>query len=228
MEEEEVIDISELLMLLWHHALQIIAVGFVAAVVSLLVCTFALTPRYQASVELIVNTRQDTSGRVTNDDINSAKSMVNTYAIVIKSNTVLNMVIDKLGLDMTYDQLNKTIGVTSVNSTQIMQITVENEDPVLAGKIARTISEIAPETVVEKVEAGSCKVVSDVSINSSPVFPQTKKYTLLAALLGCFAACGVILLQHLLHNYIVDDEDIQKNLGLPVLGMIPEIGDGKC
>lgn len=44
--EEEVIDLSELLRLLWSHVLQIVAVGLVAAVISFLVCTFALTPRY--------------------------------------------------------------------------------------------------------------------------------------------------------------------------------------
>ena len=45
--EEEVIDLSELLRLLWSHVLQIVAVGLVAAVISFLVCTFALTPRYR-------------------------------------------------------------------------------------------------------------------------------------------------------------------------------------
>lgn len=44
--EEEVIDLSELLRLLWSHVLQIVAVGLVAAVISFLVCTYALTPRY--------------------------------------------------------------------------------------------------------------------------------------------------------------------------------------
>ena len=33
--EEEVIDLSELLRLLWSHVLQIVAVGLVAAVISL-------------------------------------------------------------------------------------------------------------------------------------------------------------------------------------------------
>ena len=36
-------------------------------------------------------------------------------------------------------------------------------------------------------------------------------------------ACGVLVLAHLLHDTVVDDEDIQKKLGLPVLGLIPEV-----
>lgn len=181
--EEEVIDLSELLRLLWSHVLQIVAVGLVAAVISFLVCTFALTPRYQASVNMIVNTRQDSTTTVSTDNI--------------------------------------TVG--SVNSTQIMAITVTNENPGLAGKIAQTIAEVAPDVIVEKVEAGSCKAVSDVEIDTTPVYPQTKKTMLLCALAGMVAACALLVVNHLLHNYIVDDEDVQKKLDLPVLGFIPEV-----
>ena len=135
--EEEVIDLSELLRLLWSHVLQIVAVGLVAAVISFLVCTFALTPRYQASVNMIVNTRQDNTTTMSTDNITSAKNMIDTYAVIIKSNLVLNDVIQRMGLDMTYSQLADSITVGSVNSTQIMAITVTNENPGLAGKIAR-------------------------------------------------------------------------------------------
>ena len=219
--EEEVIDLSELLRLLWSHVLQIVAVGLVAAVISFLVCTFALTPRYQASVNMIVNTRQDSTTTVSTDNITSAKNMIDTYAVIIKSNLVLNDVIQRLGLDITYSQLADSITVGSVNSTQIMAITVTNENPGLAGKIAQTIAEVAPDVIVEKV--GSCKAVSDVEIGTTPVYPQTKKTTLLCALAGMVAACALLVVNHLLHNYIVDDEDVQKKLDLPVLGFIPEV-----
>ena len=222
-EREEVIDLLEVLRLLWSRALQIVAVGLAAAVIGFLVCTFALTPRYQASVNMIVNTRKDNTTTVSNDNITSARNMIDTYAVIIKSNIVLNDVIQRLGLNMTYSELKDSITVGSVNSTQIMEITVTNEDYDLAGKIAQTIAEVAPDVIVEKVEAGSCKAVSDVEINMTPVYPQTKKVTLLCALLGMMAVCGVVVLDYLLHNYIVGDEDVQKKLDLPVLGLIPEV-----
>ena len=149
--------------------------------------------------------------------------MIDTYAVIIKSNLVLNDVIQRMGLDMTYSQLADSITVGSVNSTQIMAITVTNENPGLAGKIAQTIAEVAPDVIVEKVEAGSCKAVSDVEIGTTPVYPQTRKTMLLCALAGMVAACALLVVNHLLHNYIVDDEDVQKKLDLPVLGFIPEV-----
>ena len=87
------IDLLELARLLWSHALQIAAAGIAAAVICLLVCTFVLTPRYQASVNLIVNSRQDGNASITSDNINSARNLIDTYAVIIKSNIVLNDVI---------------------------------------------------------------------------------------------------------------------------------------
>lgn len=223
MEDEETIDLMELARLLWAHIVQIVAAAVAAALICLLVCMFVLTPKYQASINMIVNTRQDSFSTFTSDNFNSAKNLISTYAVIIKGNTVLNEVIDKLDLDMTYTELYDMVEVTSVDSTQIMQITVTDTDAERAGEIAQTISEIVPEVLVEKVGAGSCKTVSDVSINPNKVFPQTKKYVVMAGLLGAVLVCGILVLAHLLHDTVVDDEDVQKKLGLPVLGLIPEV-----
>ena len=223
MEDEETIDLMELARLLWAHAVQIVAAAVAAALICLLVCMFALTPKYQASINMIVNTRQDTTTTFTSDNFNSAKNLISTYAVIIKSNTVLNEVIDTLDLDMTYGQLYSMVSVASVDDTQIMKVAVTDTDAKRAGEIAQTIADIVPDVLVEKVEAGSCKTVSDVSVNPNKVFPQTKKYVVMAGLLGAVAVCGVLVLAHLLHDTIVDDEDVQKKLGLPMLGLIPEV-----
>lgn len=223
MEDEETIDLMEIARLLWAHIVQIVAAAVAAALICLLVCMFALTPKYQASINMIVNTRQDTTTTFTSDNFNSAKNLISTYAVIIKSNTVLNEVIDTLDLDMTYGQLYGMVNVTGVDDTQIMKVAVTDTDAKRAGEIVETIADIVPDVLVEKVEAGSCKTVSDVSVNPNKVFPQTKKYVVMAGLLGAVVVCGVLVLAHLLHDTIVDDEDVQKKLGLPMLGLIPEV-----
>lgn len=223
MEDEETIDLMEIARLLWAHIVQIVAAAVAAALICLLVCMFALTPKYQASINMIVNTRQDTTTTFTSDNFNSAKNLISTYAVIIKSNTVLNEVIDTLDLDMTYGQLYGMVSVTSVDDTQIMKVAVTDTDAERAGEIAQTISEIVPDVLVEKVEAGSCKTVSDVIIDPNKVFPQTKKYVVLAGVLGAVVVCGILVLAHLLHDTIVDDEDVQNKLGLPMLSLIPEV-----
>ena len=145
---------------------------------------YLITPQYEASVNMIVNTKQENTSAVSNDNITSAKNLVSTYAIIIKSNTVLNQVIDNLGLDMDYDTLQKKVTVTAVNDTQVMRVAVKDPDPYLAARIVRSISRVSPDVIVDSVEAGSCKVISQVDEPKAPVSPSITKNTSVAALLG--------------------------------------------
>jgi capsular polysaccharide biosynthesis protein len=112
--------------------------------------------------------------------------MVNTYAIIIKSNTVLNEVIDTLQLNMKYKTLAEKITVGAVDATQVMRVSVQDADPALAKQIVEQIAAIAPERIVEAVEAGSCKVISDVEAGEEPVSPSLKKYIAVCALAPLF------------------------------------------
>ena len=108
-----------------------------------------------------------------------------------------------------------------------MKVAVKDPDPELARKIVKEIAKISPEEIVDSVEAGSCKVVSQVRVPTDPVSPSLKKNVVIAAAAGFVLVVAIILLKSFLENYIVDDDDVQKYLGLPVLGVIPEIEEGK-
>lgn len=227
-EQDDEIDLLELFSILKAHIVLIIVVTVIAAVAGFMVTEYAITPQYEASVNMIVNTRTDVTATVSNDSINSAKSLVSTYAIIIKSNTVLNQVIANLKLqDMNYDTLAAKVSVEAIDDTQVMKVAVKDPDPELARKIVKEIAKISPEEIVDSVEAGSCKVVSQVRVPADPVSPSLKKNVVIAAAAGFVLVVAIVLLKNFLANYIVDDDDIQKYLGLPVLGVIPEIEEGK-
>ena len=108
-EENEVIDLTEILSAVRQHLLELIFVTLVAALVGFTASKFLMNPKYDSSALMIVNTRQDVNANVTSDQINSATKLVSTYSIIIKSDTVLQQVIDNLGLNLTYAKLNKRV-----------------------------------------------------------------------------------------------------------------------
>lgn len=222
-EQYEEIDLREIFALLKANLVYILLVTLAFAIVGFIGTKFLITPQYESSVNMIVNTKQENSATVSNDNITSAKNLVDTYAIIIKSNTVLNEVIDELNLDIDYDALTEKISVEAVNSTQIMKISVTDPDPNVAADIVRSIAKISPDEIVDAVEAGSCKVISQVETTDEPVSPSVLKNTALAAIIGLVLIVAAIILKDFLSNYIVDDDDVQKYLGLPVLGVIPEV-----
>lgn len=221
-------DLADLLQNIRRHIVLLISVTLLFGVCGYVGTKTLIVPQYEAAVTMIVNTRQDSSKTVTNDNITSAQNLVSTYSVIIKSNTVLDQVNDTLGLNLSYREMNKTVTVSAVNDTQIMRIAARNPDRSVAIKIVEQIAEIAPDVIVDTVEAGSCKVISKVMADETPVYPNTLKNTLLFMVIGAVQglAFEIIRLSTRSKN-IVDDEDAQKYLGLPVLGVIPELEKGK-
>ena len=220
-EENEVIDLT-----VRQHLLELIFVTLAAALVGFMASKFLMTPKYDSSALMIVNTRQDVNANVTSDQINSATKLVSTYSIIIKSDTVLQQVIDNLGLNLTYAQLNKRVTVAAVDDTQVMKITVQSDSPEWARQVCEQIITVAPDVIKEAVEAGSVKVISNPSLATEPVSPNIMKNTMLAAAVGFVLVIGIIVLQVLLDNKINTEEDVTKYLDMTVLGVIPQYDQG--
>lgn len=225
-EENEVIDLTEILSAVRQHLLELIFVTLVAALVGFTASKFLMNPKYDSSALMIVNTRQDVNANVTSDQINSATKLVSTYSIIIKSDTVLQQVIDNLGLNLTYAKLNKRVTVAAVDDTQVMKITVQSDSPEWARQVCEQIITVAPDVIKEAVEAGSVKVISNASLATEPVSPNIMKNTMLAAAVGFVLVIGIIVLQVLLDNKINTEEDVTKYLDMTVLGVIPQYNQG--
>ena len=222
-EQEYDFSVLELLMALKEKAVAIAAVGLVCALLGYLGSAFLIPHKYEASIDMIVNTKTELTVGITNDNIASAQSLVDTYAIIIKSNKVLNQVIDDLKLGYSYQELYEKVHVDAINNTQVMKIAVQETDPELAKEIAETIALVAPDIIVDAVEAGSCKVISQVECSEDPVSPNVLFNTAVLCFLGLLVSVGVVVLKELLQDSIADEQDVQRKLGLPVLSVIPSV-----
>lgn len=221
-DDYDTIDLLEVLEVVRQHILVILLVTVVAAAAGFGVSKFVLIPQYEASALMIVNTRQDVTANVTSDQINSATKLVSTYSIIIKSDTVLQQVINNLGLSLTYGQLKERVTVSAVDDTQVMQITVRSDNPEWARQVCEQITAISPDVILESVEAGSVKLISQPSVAPDPVSPNVLKNTAIAAILGLVASIGIVVLRELLDNKIKTEDDVRKYLDLPVVGVIPD------
>ena len=224
-EQELTLDLRDIFLLIKKHWLVMIAAAVLFAAVGGLCTKFLITPQYQASATLIVNSREDQTGQayITNDQITSATKLVNTYSVILTSDTVLEKTIADLGLDMTYQQLVKKVSISSVDDTQVMKITVRDADPKLAQEITASIVEQAPGMIIQTVKAGSVEVISQAKAGQNPVSPSLKKNVAIAGAIGFLLCFAVIFIRHLLNNKFMTESDITNRLGLTVLGVIPSV-----
>lgn len=215
------INLLQLLKKLLVNAKYIILVTCVFGALGFFGSKMFMKPVYQAGAKMIVNTRKDQSQNITNDNINSARNLVETYAVILRGRDVVNQVKTELKLQESYEQLSGAISVKSVNNTPVMQIYVRHSNRDTALKITAKLLEIAPQVLVETTEAGSVKAVEQAYSDPDPVSPSVFRNTVLMAFLGCALTCLIVFILMLTDNTYKTDLDIQKDLGLPVLGVIP-------
>ncbi|MBP5459026.1 MAG: capsular biosynthesis protein [Clostridia bacterium] len=220
--DEIEIDLSSVFEAAKKYWAVLVAATLVCALLGFLASNFFMTKKYSASVEMIVNTTTD-ADLVSSDQINSAKNLVSTYSVIITGSNVLTQVIRDLKLDMTYETLVKKISVDAVSDTQIFNVTATTDDLETSKAIIREIVKIAPKEIEKAVEAGSCKIVSDLDYLNEPVSPSVPKYTAVAAFAGFLLAMAYALFRVLSKQYILNERDASDQLQLPVLGVIPII-----
>lgn len=137
---ESVVDLKEYFYLLRSWLWVIILAGLLAGIAGYVV-SVNTTPIYEASTRLLVSNPPSLSGMDTSTLI-SAQTQTNTYATMLVDRQVLQGVIDKLNLQTTTDKLKGNITTSIVSNTQLILVTVQDPNPLLAADIANTLAVI--------------------------------------------------------------------------------------
>ena len=221
---EETIDLREYFFILKKKLWIIVTSALVCGLISGLVSFFALTPIYQANTSLIVNKEvgNKVTEMTTTEDLNYVQKLAITYGEIIKSRAVITPTIEKLDLNMTYEELASAVSVTNVSDTQIIKISVQHENPKVAMKICNTIPSIFSEEVQRIVKASGVEVIDKAILPTNPIKPNKKMNVLIAMVLGVMVSVFIIFLIEALNTKIKEPKDIEEKLGIPVFGVVPK------
>lgn len=227
--KETEIDLSVILEVLKKNVLPLILVTVLFGAGAFLGTNFFIAKQYKASATLIVNNKANNSNSGYNsNEIVAAQNLADVYSIIIKSESVLQPVIDKMEMNMTYEQLKSAITVSTVNSTQIIEVSVLSTEPEFAKKIVENVVKVAQPIITDKVEAGSVKVIDEAKIsnNGNPVGPNASKNALIGVAMGFVVTLLVIFVKEFFNKRFKSETDVTNTLNLPLIGIIPQV-DGK-
>lgn len=221
-ENDSTISIGDILFLLKKHIVMIIIVTIALTICGYILAKFIIPPTYESDAMMVVTAGQTAQSNViTYDQLNTAQQLVNTCAVVLKSETVMDQVIQELGLKTTSRLLANKITVSGVNQTEVIDIVVKYSDPKTAAVIANDISKIAPDILVKTVKASSVEIVSQAKENNTPVSPKIPLITLVALFIGFILSSAIAVITEMMDNTFTTEEDIKNILGITVLGVIP-------
>lgn len=215
-------NVGELLSLLWNKLSVIILSGVLLALIAVVGVKLFITPQYESTTRMYVLTKQ-TSGAITNGDLQTSTMLTKDYSELVKSRAVTEAVIAQMQLGMKYEQLIKKMSVNAPTDTRILSITVKDEDPYMAKKLADTIRDVASEHIQKVMDVESVNVVDEANIPENQSSPKVGVYAFIAGIIGCLIAIVIIAARFLMNDTIQTSEDIEKYLNLSMIGMIPMV-----
>nr|WP_255421460.1 Wzz/FepE/Etk N-terminal domain-containing protein [Turicibacter sp. TS3] len=203
--------------------LMIASITLIAAILAAGVSFFLLKPQYEASTTMIVSYKQNQEALMDYNQLQMSQKLATTYSQIIKSNRIADKVIKKLDLDLSSKDLNSKISVSQVETTEIFKITVKDNDPELAALIANTEAEIFKQEINEMMKVDSVSTIDVAKVPESPVAPNKVMNIAIATVLGMMVSVGLVFVLEFLDRTYKTPSDIERHLGLPILGAIPDI-----
>lgn len=224
---EETISLKELMQTLRKRMSLILVITFIAVIVSAIISYFVLTPVYQTSTQILVNQKSSDQNAYNYNEVQTNLQLINTYNVIIKSPAILDKVIQELNLDMTAKELNEIVTVSNETNSQVVNVAVEDKDPHKSAKIANTIAQVFKEQIPSIMSVNNVSILTkaDVPKDISPIKPKPLLNVAIALVVGLMAGVGLAFLLEYLDNTIKTEQDIEKVLGLPVLGVITTISE---
>ena len=225
MNQMKELDIRELLMACVYRAWLIVLCAVVGAFAAFLYTDNFVTPMYRAEVSFYVNNSSSDSGpnhSISSSDLATSQRLVLTYVNIIKSETVLDQVVMKSGLDVTVPQLRSSMTAASIDETELFKVYVTHADAQTAADWANAIADYAP-MELEMVMVGSkASVLDRAKIPGAPYTPNTSRNITVGALVGLLLAVAVIIIRTLMDVRIKCEEDLSCVPDVVILGSIPD------
>lgn len=219
--DEIEIDLREIFAVLLHYAWAIILSAVIVGVAAFCVSKFVITPTYESTTRIVILAKDSGESTITYSDMQLGTQLTKDYAELITSRYVVEQVIENFQLNATYDAFVQKINVNTPSDTRIIDITMTDEDPVLAKQMVDELRSIAAKRIEEVMDVNAVNLVDEGYVATEPSDPSILKWTAIGILLGGFMAAAVVLIRFLLDDTIKSSEDIERYLKLSTLALIP-------
>lgn len=228
---EETISIEQIFNILKKHLKLIGGLTVTGALLALLVTIFFMTPKYNATVQILVNRTE------TNNNVGAAYNtqqadvqMINTYKDIIQNKIVLDPVrkdiAKKDNFTGTSDDLKGQISISNQENSQVFSVTVQDTNAYRAADIANSVADNFKNKIKKMMKVNNVTIVANAIAKPKAVSPNKKVNLLFGLVFGLILGI-VIAIAIEIFDKTVKGVDFLTDLGLSNLGMINHIDETK-
>lgn len=216
------------------HALQvarrrgwIVLVSLAAALAAAYGVTLLLPERYEATATMFVGGNAPSGDAALDLQYTSlAQTLVTTYAELAETRTVAEAAAAEADLDPS--AVIGDVDAEAQAGLQILKLHARASSAEGAERVANAVA-AALEERVDRVNASrsgevGVQVVDAATVPSGPVSPKPLLNMIFGGLLGLLVGIGLALARERLDGRIRTADEAERELGLPVLGVVPRLG----
>ena len=177
-------------------------------------------PMYQSNTTIVLVGESKKEYSQSDSQLN--QNLIGTYSEIIKSRKVLSKVIDNLKLKMSVEELSSHITTSSVEETEIIQITVENEKAKDAKKITDEVADVFSEEIQDIYNLENVAIIDKAEEAKAPFNVNYVKDNIIYLMIGVVLSFGVVFVMYYFDTSIKSSEIVEEKLGLTVIGVVPK------
>ncbi len=192
------------------------------------IVTLVTPPTYTARTAVFISVRGGDSAGELLQGANYATNQVRSYAQVATTPTVLQPVIDKLGLQTTPALLAEAVTASIPTNTAIVEVSVVDRDAELSAQIAQATSEqlVATVDLLSPSDANGKRavvatIVTPATVPLEKTTPRTALNLAVGLLAGLLLGFGQAVLRNTLDRSIRTEDDVARATDHSVIAKIP-------
>ena len=220
------IDIPQIFNAMKKYWFTLFICGVVGMLLLFVVAFFFITPKYSASVDLLVNQKADTTQAQFTAQQADLQA-INTYKDVLKKSVILEPVLKKVKEQDNYKGSLKTlqdsISISNETDSQVVSVTVTDVNAYIAADIANTIGTVFTQKIKKIMQVNNVTVVNKATVNTTPISPNKKLFALVGLLLGVVLGLAWVIVKEIFDTTVRDTDFITDELKLADLGVVYHI-----
>lgn len=221
----EELNLRSIYTMFWRKKITILVVILISIILGAVYSYNIVKPSYESSTTFMFADALEGFRVIDNKTVQTESklnsNLVDTYNELIKSKTSLNAVKTNLNIDINYNDLRDDILVERVDKTEVIKITVRNESPELACNIANEIVKVFSIKIHEISNMQNIYVIDKAVPEHIPYNVNHLRDIIIFAVIGIAVSIIILIVNVILDTTVKDSEDVEIELGLKNLNLIP-------
>ena len=195
--------------------------------------TFFMKQDYEATVKVFIGKQKfkNIIQSYNDEEVTLYQRLITTYSEVVKSKKLINKSINESKINsfreidekIEYGSVIGNLTVNPITNTQIIELKYISKNPQQSYNLIYSMTENLIAYSKELYPTVNIKVIEQVNVNSSNLMSKKIMAMGIGFIAGLIVSIGGVVMMMYFNNTFKSKETLEKELGLVVIGTIPDI-----